>query len=150
MGREKMKSTLQILIDARKLIEKPEDWATGSVATGCCFGGRTTGLCAEQAIGCAMGLEWGDLTFYQPNPAKAALAQAIGCRLSVYAFNDISTHAEVLAAFDKAIAAERAKLDKIGAQVKSLIAGALRDDLGTISPDRADGKPSKRSLVNHT
>lgn len=95
--------TLQVLIDARKLIEQPENWYGG--------GQIDWGLkhCSLSAIGKAeesLGLYPGD--------SRAANALRVAAEIKfVSSWNDAPnrTHADILAAFDKAIAAERARLD---------------------------------------
>ncbi len=80
------------LLAARKLIEVPENWA-------CCVQevGVPNKYCALSAIGAAV-----DITAEQEECADA-LTRAVGGH--VPRFNDTHTHAEVLAAYDKAISA---------------------------------------------
>lgn len=91
-----MSNTLTVLINARKLIEKPENW-------GQWFRSR----CAGEAIVDAGG-EW-------TGKHGFALAAAIGLSIPhhIPTWNDAPgrKHSEVLAAFDKAIANERAKFE---------------------------------------
>jgi hypothetical protein len=96
-------SALQGLIDARRRIEKRANWSQKPRFG---VGGP---LCAEMAIDRAIGS-----TFEAGMAAKNALIDAIGRKhdgvgMQIIAFNDSHSHAEVLAAFDRAIDAERAK-----------------------------------------
>jgi hypothetical protein len=86
----------EILIRARKLIDHPDKWIKGMFT----FGG---GYCAVGALFKAgidrCGIEW------DKNPAYLALVKSTGTEPGeVGRFNDTHTHAEVLAAFDRAIA----------------------------------------------
>ena len=104
-------SVKDVLVAARKIIEKPEDWTTGS--WGKTVDGRSVGWnapdcvcrCAEGAIRYA---NWQRAKDYREvQLAERALARAFfggptpQCPAT---FNDNASHAEVLAAFDKAIA----------------------------------------------
>lgn len=97
-------NTAEILRAARALIEKPEAWTQGRYcldANGAVLSyGEQGGVkwCAAGALGAVNGGEC---------PEEAwDLLQAAGGHWSVTGFNDNPdrTHAEVLAAFDKAIA----------------------------------------------
>ena len=94
--------TLQVLIEARKLIEKPENWTQGELARDeggtSCHPERGVRWCAEGAIQKATG----DYYYYD-------IMKAITGDFALYKFNDTHTHAEVLAAFTRAIEAERAR-----------------------------------------
>lgn len=83
----------EILTNARALIENPENWFTGGIKNR----KSVNQLCAYFAINRAEHEGFG--AFYAENIFK----QAIGGS-SIAIFNDTHTHAEVLAAFDKAIA----------------------------------------------
>lgn len=87
------KSTKQILIDARKLIEKPENWIQGDFK-------NENGICATQSLFQSGVNSEG---WFANHPAYRALRNAMGGVNQVCAYNDTHTHAEVLAAFDKAI-----------------------------------------------
>lgn len=89
-----MKTTLQVLTDARKLIELPENWWDGRSSDRGVGGNKQ---CAIEAIDRLADED----TFYS---ACRALKNIVG--ESITHFNDNHPHAEVLAAFDKAIAAE--------------------------------------------
>lgn len=82
-------SPREVLIAARKLIEKEENWCQGAW-------NRYGRHCAHGAILAAT--DDGDLM----EAATDAFEGAAGW--PILGFNDRSTHAEVLAAFDKAIA----------------------------------------------
>jgi hypothetical protein len=86
-----MTQVVEVLQKARALIEKPEDWSPAGWSNDA----RTT-RCAARAISHAHGVDE-----YSGGDAQAFFQKVIGC----YAgdFNDTHTHAEVLAAFDKAI-----------------------------------------------
>lgn len=86
----------EILIAARALIDTPEKWVKGR-KYGC--------WCARDAI-IAVAPDEPRST----NSALATLKRAIG-RPGIVSWNDAPerTHAEVMAAFDRAIAAEQAK-----------------------------------------
>lgn len=95
----KPESVKGVLIAARKMIENPENWGKGLE--------RERGLgrhCAEVAI---------DRARYGSREAKLALVKAItgaesdavGCNIIYWNDAPDRTHAEVLAAFDRAIAA---------------------------------------------
>lgn len=91
--------TLTILIEARKLIESPKHWCQGKLH----YGG------AHCSIGAIDRVTHGA---YFGSPAIVALVTAIGFPLiSVWNDHPRRKHSEVLAAFDKAIAAERAKFE---------------------------------------
>lgn len=96
-------TTKEILIAARALIEKPEHWMQGAYAAK--HGGVHVDPWAVDACAwCA----WGAVSKFTPlryfTPAYDALKAVVGCLPD---FNDDNgtTHAEVLAAFDRAIAA---------------------------------------------
>jgi hypothetical protein len=84
----------EILIAARKRIEKPQNWLRHSY-----YNKNKTAFCAAGAIR----EEDGTIGPIQ-SPALTALRQVIGKDDLIGDFNDTHTHAEVLAAFDKAIA----------------------------------------------
>lgn len=99
------KSTLDVLIAARKLINKPIKWGRGRRGTD----RPLNTCCTAEAIENAA-------PFGSPGWANLRLAayRAVGNvvhRESLVSWNDEPdrTHAEVLAAFDRAIEAERAK-----------------------------------------
>lgn len=94
------KTALQILIAARALIEKPENWCKGEYQKGdaCCALGAIHRVKNENPC-----------VFSDSGPEYSALCIAMD-GASINYFNDIHTHAEVIAAFDKAIEAERAKV----------------------------------------
>lgn len=89
-------TTAEVLREARALIDTPEKWTKGY---------RGERLCAVAAIASAAPRDW--------LPAKYALNRALGREESVvlYRWNDdpATTHADVLAAFDRAIALAEAQ-----------------------------------------
>jgi hypothetical protein len=92
-------SPKEILIRARKLIEKPENWVRGHFYSGSAY-------CAVGSL-FAAGIDY--MGTYTQNPAYLALAKAMSVTATVIPgnvsrWNDDHTHAEVLAAFDCAIA----------------------------------------------
>jgi hypothetical protein len=90
-------SVLETLIKARALIEKPEMWAGSDSALG--LGTN----CATTAIGQSYAAH---TAFAVANSLPTVQQGAFG---AVIDFNDTHSHAEVIAAFDRAIEAERAK-----------------------------------------
>lgn len=92
----------EILIAARAKIEAPERWTQGKFArakNGACIGPQTAGAVRWCSIGAIISV--GDL------PSYDLLLAAIGGEWNTVAeWNDAPnrTHAEVLAAFDRAIA----------------------------------------------
>lgn len=89
-------NTVDVLIAARKLIEKPENWCRETYET------DSGAYCAVGAISRAA-VPDGDY-----GHALNVLEDVVG-HGNIEVWNDAHTHAEVLAAFDAAIAAERAK-----------------------------------------
>lgn len=96
--------TKDILVGARKRIEKPENWCRGQYGLdkdgNPCVWHDAVRLCAIGAL------------MYEANtrgvsaiPAERALFAAFGGTEEVSYWNDICTHEFVLAMFDKAIAA---------------------------------------------
>ena len=93
-----MNSPKEILIRARKLIENPENWIQGAFSKGGAY-------CAVGSL-FAAGIDISGP--YTESPAYQALEKAMGLdhtppagRVSYW--SDSHTHAEVLAAFDRAI-----------------------------------------------
>lgn len=91
-------STREVLIAARKLIEQPQDWGTLNEVSS--YGPR---YCAAFAILRAQG------EYFTRSSAMNAFRSAVGLEKDVGyigEWNDdpVRTHAEVLAAFDKALA----------------------------------------------
>lgn len=98
------KTTLQVLVEARARITDPNDWCRGDyfIDNRCCPLG---------AIAVAMGKPknfWSGEAVFN-TPANLALSEAMG--EAVHKFNDDerNSHADVLAAFDKAIENESAQ-----------------------------------------
>lgn len=90
-------TTIEILRNARGLIDTPVKWSP--------FGwGNGRSMCAINAISSAMGHP--DLNMSN-TPAYQALRRVVN--VYVGEFNDTHSHAEVLAAFDRAIEVEEAK-----------------------------------------
>jgi hypothetical protein len=102
-------STLAILKGARALITEPSAWSQIYLARGA-DGNPTEPTSPNARCFCALGaiecLKLIDGSYGSGSYASAvgALREAIGPCLSVSVFNDTHTHAEVLAAFDRAIA----------------------------------------------
>lgn len=100
---------LKVLMDARARIEAPERWTQGVSARS--KSGRKVLIrskaacrwCATSAIRLSAPDQ------YLSTKAIAELRRAIDAEY-VYQFNDSHTHAEVLDAFDRVIAARRAEL----------------------------------------
>jgi hypothetical protein len=97
-------NTRDILIEARKLIEKPEDWNGG----GFCKGKH----CAQTAISSVASRSRSALELEKSAISTFATAADIKFETSaspIWVWNDASsrTHADVLAAFDRAIADAR-------------------------------------------
>lgn len=108
-------NVVRVLEDARKLIETPDKWTQGEYARDgmgreiSLYESGITCLCALGALRLATKRIWdwnfkGDAVLVD---AKTALRNVM--IEPIPRFNDSHTHAEVLAAFDKAIATERAK-----------------------------------------
>lgn len=100
-------NTLQILIEARKLIEKPENWTRRNYAQNE-FGQGVTTISPAACKFCAVGAlkrvtadSW-----EHSHLAWDMLDKAVG--QSITNFNDTHTHAEVLDAFSRAIESARA------------------------------------------
>lgn len=97
------KTTKQILIEARERISKEENWTKGTMArdtNGYEVGARdpkATCWCSLGAIRAATNEGWADAAYRG--------FEAVVGNLTIVEFNDFSTHEQVLAAFDKAIAA---------------------------------------------
>lgn len=109
-------SVLQILKDARKLIEKPEGWTKGTTARD--FRGRAIGwdepeacrFCATAAIAKARLSTRGPFDAARDTLNTEAI---IAGHSGIVEFNDAdaTTHADVLALFDRAIASLEARHD---------------------------------------
>lgn len=84
------KSTVEVLREARDLISYPERWTRGV-------------FCDERGRRCATGAVW-KATVTNPinHPAMTLLLRVVNTP-TVTGFNDSHSHAEVLAAFDRAI-----------------------------------------------
>lgn len=82
----------EILISARKRIEKPENWIQGA------FSNLTqTAFCATGSL-LEEGKEYGSTVY-----ARLREAMNLPPNEQICNYNDTHTHAEVIAAFDKAI-----------------------------------------------
>lgn len=90
-----MKTVKEVLATARAKIEHEDAWWPGLTRGGRPRRGQECALTAMATSGMTVG---GD--------AYLALERAMGG--SIFPFNDTHSHAEVLSAFDKAIAAETA------------------------------------------
>lgn len=108
-------TTLEVLIAARKLIERPEHWRQG--------GGSLDGAppyCALNALSVAIGQS-------EPlaNSAYTCLAKLTG-RYRVADFNDNHSHEQVLNLFDRAIAEQQRELtERLDAEEKQADAEGL-------------------------
>ena len=80
-------TTREVLIEARKLIEKPEDWCHGVASGKCCALVALKTVVGPHVIG---------------SPAYRALRDEVG---SIAHFNDTHSHGEILDLFDRAIEA---------------------------------------------
>lgn len=104
-GDPRPSTTREILVAARKLIEKPENWCQADYAldkTGksvSCFADEGPDACAFCSSGAIFRVAIDSPLL--PD-ARMALVQAMDADIAY--FNDKHTHAEVLAAFDRAIA----------------------------------------------
>jgi hypothetical protein len=104
-------TTVELLREARALIDTPEKWTQGAFARDG-KGDRVDELDKRACRFCASGATSRVTGIKSPaiTPAYKAIQRAMGVGVfEVSVFNDQHTHAEVLAAFDKAIAAEEAK-----------------------------------------
>jgi hypothetical protein len=100
-------TTLEVLKAAREKIADPAHWTKGEIARDK-FGMDSMSKSPDACAWCAMGAIWN----VSPNVevrAEAFNALDVQTYLGVPEFNDSHTHPEVLALFDKAIAAEEAK-----------------------------------------
>jgi hypothetical protein len=93
-GDQSVQTTLDVLLGARKLIEKEENW---------CPGRDHVRRCALLAIA-----DTADAINVSSFEAEATFREVIGSE-GIAGWNDSRTHAEVLAVFDKAIELERGK-----------------------------------------
>lgn len=101
------KSVVDVLVAARKLIEKEENWCTNAF-----YRNNNRSMCADAALYVACGAPRGEVfpPFYAGDlyqEADRALAAVMDD--DVWIFNDRNSHAAVIAAFDRAIEVERAK-----------------------------------------
>jgi hypothetical protein len=94
------RSPLAILRTARELIVDPAHWSPDGI-------GKGHRLCAEQALGRAAVINTGRPEWYPYCDALERLRMETG--RSIGDFNDSHSHAEVLAAFDKAISVLEAR-----------------------------------------
>ena len=98
-------TTVEVLRAARALIADESKWWRG----GCAVAGQA---CMFNAVSRAGGEPYTD--------AHKALLRAIGCNedepTEGFAWNDSHTHAEVMAAFDRAIAIEEAKAQEFSVE----------------------------------
>lgn len=100
-----MANAIDILIEARRKIENPEKWLNRPPFSDDDF--RCGRNCAATAIWRTRGSSPSPELERAGRQAYDALAAAMGVGI-VPDFNDTHTHAEVLAAFDKAITTARA------------------------------------------
>lgn len=96
-------STVDVLKKARALIEKPKNWTQHEYARNK-LGENVLSLSPAATCWCALGaiIKFSDGA-HVISHAERALERVIAGRLSVSSFNDSHSHAEVLAAFDRAI-----------------------------------------------
>jgi hypothetical protein len=92
---------LRMLYEARRLIAAPEHWVRGSYR----FAGDS--YCAAGALRAVAGRPGSDAALKQARRLLLAIAARHGYS-SIEAMNDASSHRQVLAAFDEAIAAAEA------------------------------------------
>lgn len=98
------KTTREVLIEARKLIEKPDGWCRGTDAKD--ESGRCVRCDDPHARSfCAVGALARVSDKHEFESAYLALRRGLPTRGGVATFNDTHTHAEVIAAFDRAIEA---------------------------------------------
>jgi len=90
----------QVLIKARELISKPENWTQRATARSA-DGRRVSALSTEAVCYCAMGAMVKVAPLYLGSRLDFLLSAAV--QESAAHYNDTHTHAEVLAMFDKAI-----------------------------------------------
>ncbi len=102
-------TTAQILRAARELIADERHWTTNVLARDA--GGCLTMVASDDATCfCAVGALLKATGRSGITAARRAIEDAAGIERSrVFEWNDTHTHAEVLAAFDRAIATEEAK-----------------------------------------
>jgi hypothetical protein len=95
---------VRVLVEARKLLDRPENWGTGDDVSFSFLPGST--MCVGIAMQCAA-VGSGDLTAAAKLFEKANSIGSDGIGANIVAWNDAPgrTHAEVLAALDRAIAA---------------------------------------------
>lgn len=110
-------NTLEVLIDARALIEKPENWCQEVIQRGNAF-------CSLGAI------------CFLPAPSESLNAALLALELlvpnsCVATFNDTHSHAEVLALYDRAIATERTK--QVQERTTPAVAAVMADALAGAS-----------------
>lgn len=136
-----MKSTLQVLTEARALIAKPENWCQRerrrSDGARCALGaldgvfgvdGNYTAMIDVEKTPAALALGEAAIAMGESTPAYySVLDEAARLAAVVANFNNNRTHAEVLAMFDRVIEAERAKEhgSRLDAQVQTIIDDAL-------------------------
>lgn len=99
--------TSEILIEARKKIEKPENWTTKVFARdkyGVNVPCREDNAVCFCTLGALRRTCWKDHNFKWPSH-HAEVALEMQMEFTIAHFNDNHTHAEVLAAWDRAIAA---------------------------------------------
>lgn len=100
-------NTLQILIEARKLIEKPERWIQHDYARDA-DGGEVTPDDSDATCFCMLGALARSAHAMEHEahrlPAALVLSTTVGGRVHHWNDDPDRTHAEVLAAFDRAIA----------------------------------------------
>src|SRR6185369_1255158 len=98
-------STLRILKAARDLISEPARWTTGCMAKNS-MGVQVDPRAPEAACFCAMGaIKRASRDLGSEWDARDALRTEVGnAQGSIALFNDNGTHAEIIAAWDRAIA----------------------------------------------
>ena len=104
------KQIADVLIEARRLIEKPENWCQGAFAEDASghaarlFDENASRFCVRGAIARVVGQE---PIRARSHPATELFSEVIG-GVSIGVFNDFSSHRIVMAALDQAIAKARA------------------------------------------
>lgn len=140
------KSVVQILTEARALIERPENWCQHLRVND---SGARCALGALDGVTHIMNPEWGravERLEVLLTPAERTISHAVLRDFGLFApfsasstvaqFNNTHAHAEVLDLFDRAIAAERAKQQgsHLTEQVQSIIDDALEAATKVVEP----------------
>lgn len=102
-----MKTTKQILIEARAVIALPEHWTQEHCARNAKGDPAPSGYDSDAVCWCSVGalekVMGVDYFHYRSHGPKSLLDSVVPSGVGIIGFNDGNTHAEVLAAFDRAI-----------------------------------------------